>query len=66
MAFLFILIYGVSYVPLGWAILPEVYRNVSHSKDIALVTSVNWLCNFIIGIETPPMMSHSKFRTEEV
>lgn len=50
MAFVFILIYGASYAPLGWALPPEVYTTSSRSKGVALSTCTNWLCNFIIGV----------------
>lgn len=50
MAFLFIITYGVSYSPLGWALPSEVYTTSTRSKGVALATCTNWLCNFIIGI----------------
>jgi sugar porter (SP) family MFS transporter len=63
MAFIFILIYGVSYSPLGWALPPEVYPNTSRSKGVALATCLIWLCDFVVGISTPPMMAASGYRT---
>lgn len=63
MAFLFILMFGVSYAPLGWALPAEVYPNASRSKGVALSTATNWLGNFIIGLVTPPMIENWSFGT---
>ena len=56
MAFLFILVFGVSYSPLGWALPPEVFPNALRSKGVGLAVCVNWLSNFTVGIATPPML----------
>lgn len=62
-AFLFIIVFGVSYSPLGWALPSEVFTTASRSKGVALATCVNWLSNFVIGIATPPMMATQGYRT---
>ncbi|KAF5654855.1 quinate transporter [Fusarium sp. NRRL 25303] len=61
MAFCFILIYGVSYAPLGWALPAEVFPNASRSKGVALATATVWLFNFIVGVATPPMIESIGF-----
>ncbi|KAF5699772.1 quinate transport [Fusarium mundagurra] len=61
MAFCFILIYGVTYAPLGWALPAEVYPNASRSKGVALATATVWLFNFIVGVATPPMIESIGF-----
>lgn len=43
MAYVFILIYGVSYSPLGWALPSEVFSNAQRSKGVALSTATVWL-----------------------
>ncbi|KAI9899817.1 hypothetical protein N3K66_006278 [Trichothecium roseum] len=63
MAFLFVLVYGVSYSPLAWALPAEVYTNSSRSKGVALATATVWLCNFIVGVATPPMIDGIGFGT---
>lgn len=63
MAFLFILIYGVTYAPLGWALPSEVFPSAMRSKGVALSTATNWLCNFIVGVVTPPMLESWGFGT---
>ena len=61
-AFLFILIFGVSYSPLGWTLPSEVYTTASRSKGVALSTCINWLANFVIGVATPPMIDTQGYR----
>lgn len=63
MAFLFILTYGVSYSPLGWALPSEVFSTATRSKGVALSTCVIWLCDFIIGISVPSMMDNITYGT---
>ncbi|CRG91795.1 putative quinate permease [Talaromyces islandicus] len=63
MAFIFILIYGVSYSPLGWALPAEVYPNTSRSKGVALATCIIWISDFIIGVVTPTMMDNIGYGT---
>lgn len=62
-AFSFILIFGVSYSPLGWALPSEVFTTASRSKGVALATCINWLSNFVIGVSIPPMMETQGYRT---
>lgn len=63
MAFMFILVYGVSYSPLGWALPSEVFPTATRSKGVALSTATCWICNFIVGIVTPPMLEDIGFGT---
>ncbi|KAB8223291.1 general substrate transporter [Aspergillus novoparasiticus] len=63
MTFVFILLYGVSYAPLGWALPSEVFSTTSRSKGVALSTCVIWLSDFIIGLITPSMLADIEYRT---
>lgn len=63
MAFCFIMVYGVSYSPLGWALPPEVFPNSRRAKGVALSVCVGWLSNFIVGIATPPMIDSIHYGT---
>lgn len=58
MAFIFIMVYGVSYSPLGWALPSEVFSTSTRSKGVALATCTIWLSDFIVGIATPSMISN--------
>ncbi|KAF5011646.1 hypothetical protein FDECE_2253 [Fusarium decemcellulare] len=63
MAFLFILTYGVSYSPLGWALPSEVFPSATRSKGVALSTATCWISNFIVGVISPIMLENIGFGT---
>ena len=63
MAFIFVMVYGVSYSPLGWALPSEVFPSATRSKGVALSTAACWLSNFIVGVITPPMIESIGFGT---
>lgn len=63
MAFVFIMIYGISYSPLGWALPAEAFSTSSRAKGVALSTAVIWLSNFIIAVAIPPMLETIKYGT---
>ena len=63
MAFIYMLVYGVSYSPLAWALPSEVFSNATRSKGVAMSTATVWLSNFIIGVATPPMLDSAGFGT---
>lgn len=63
MAFIFVLTFGVSYSCLGWMLPAEVFTNATRAKGVALSTATNWLCNFIVGVATPPMIENLGFGT---
>lgn len=63
LAFLYMLIYGTTYSPLGWALPSEVFSNATRAKGVALSTSVVWISNFIVGVATPPMLESAGFGT---
>ncbi|KAF7166882.1 hypothetical protein CNMCM6106_002526 [Aspergillus hiratsukae] len=63
MAFVFILAFGVSYSPLGWALPSEVFSTATRSKGVALESCTVWLCDFVVGISIPSMMQNIGYRT---
>lgn len=63
MAFIFVLVYGVSFSCLGWTLPAEVFTNATRAKGVALSTATVWLCNFIVGVATPPMLEDLGFGT---
>ncbi|KAF2090065.1 general substrate transporter [Saccharata proteae CBS 121410] len=63
MAYVYILIYGVSYSPLTWALPSEVFPNSTRAKGVALSTSMVWLANFVIGVVVPTMIADAGFGT---
>lgn len=48
MAFLFIIVFGASYSPLGWALPPEVFPISVRSKGVAFSVDIGWLSNFVV------------------
>ncbi|KAF6822428.1 hexose carrier protein [Colletotrichum plurivorum] len=63
MAFMFVISFGVSYAPLGWALPSEVFPSAIRSKGVALSTATNWISNFLVGVVTPPMIESLGFGT---
>ncbi|KAI0425101.1 general substrate transporter [Xylaria sp. FL1042] len=62
-AFLFILFFGVSYSPLGWALPTEAFPTSIRSKGVALSNATIWLSNFIVAIITPPLLEAAGYGT---
>ncbi|KAF2801659.1 general substrate transporter, partial [Mytilinidion resinicola] len=63
MAFVYILVYGVSYSPLAWALPAEVFPSAARAKGVALSTATVWLSNFVVGVMVPPMIQNAGFGT---
>lgn len=61
MTFVYMLVYGVSYCPLGWALPAEVFSTAQRSKGVALSTATVWICNFVIGVAVPPMLEQAGY-----
>ncbi|PCD20878.1 hypothetical protein FGRA07_05030 [Fusarium graminearum] len=57
----FIYIYDInfsfSFAPIGWVLPAEIFNLGIRSKAMAITTSTTWMCNFIIGLVTPDMLS---------
>jgi uncharacterized membrane protein YccC len=63
MAFTFIIEYGITYSPLAWLLPAEVFTSASRAKGVAVATATVWICNFIVGVATPPMLEGIGFGT---
>lgn len=48
---------------LGLVIAAEVHSSSRRAKGVAITTCACWLCNFIIGLITPPMLQNIKYGT---
>lgn len=42
--YLYVLMYSLSYGPLGWTLPAEVYPNAVRAKGVGLAVAVNWVC----------------------
>ncbi|KAI8344179.1 general substrate transporter [Chlamydoabsidia padenii] len=64
-AFIYIYIanFAYSWGPIGWVIPAEIFPLSARSKAMSISTSANWMCNFIIGLITPIMLSSIRFYT---
>jgi MFS family permease len=63
----FIYIYDInfsySFAPIGWVLPSEIFNLGNRSKAMSITTSTTWICNFVIGLATPPMLSTIKWGT---
>lgn len=57
----FIYIYDInfsySFAPIGWVLPSEIFNLGNRAKAISITTSSTWMCNFIIGLVTPMMLT---------
>ncbi|OOF98884.1 hypothetical protein ASPCADRAFT_204595 [Aspergillus carbonarius ITEM 5010] len=53
--------FGGSWGPVGWALPAEVFPSSLRAKGVALSTCSNWLNNFIIGLITPPLIENTGY-----
>ncbi|PLW41957.1 hypothetical protein PCANC_11068 [Puccinia coronata f. sp. avenae] len=54
---LYMVIFGVSWGPIPWAMPSEIFPSSLRAKGVAVSTMSNWINNFIIGLITPPVES---------
>ncbi|OKL63028.1 hypothetical protein UA08_01939 [Talaromyces atroroseus] len=63
----FIYIYDInfsySFAPIGWVLPSEIFNLSIRSKALSITTSATWMCNFIIGLVTPDMLSSISWGT---
>ncbi|KAA8644203.1 hypothetical protein EYZ11_004674 [Aspergillus tanneri] len=61
MLLFYMLAFGASWGPVGWAMPSEIFPSSLRAKGVALSTCSNWLNNFIIGLITPPLVQNTGF-----
>ncbi|KAI8384477.1 general substrate transporter [Radiomyces spectabilis] len=61
--YIFIANFAYSWGPIAWVIPAEIFPLRTRAKAMSISTSANWMCNFIIGLVVPPMLSNIKFGT---
>ncbi|KAI9732083.1 MAG: hypothetical protein M1834_004179 [Cirrosporium novae-zelandiae] len=49
--------------PIGWVLPSEIFNLSIRSKAMSITTSATWMCNFIIGLVTPDMLSSIEWGT---
>lgn len=58
--FLYMLIFGMTWGPVPWAMPSEIFPSFLRAKGVAWSTCSNWFNNFIIGLITPPLIQNTK------
>ncbi|RAK73004.1 sugar porter family MFS transporter [Aspergillus fijiensis CBS 313.89] len=59
--FVYMIAFGGSIGPVGWAMPSEIFPSSLRAKGVALSTCSNWLNNFIIGLITPPLIQDTGY-----
>ncbi|KAK7709228.1 hypothetical protein SLS57_008763 [Botryosphaeria dothidea] len=57
--FAYMLIFGMTWGPVPWAMPSEIFPSSIRTKGVAWSTCSNWLFNFIIGLITPPLIQNT-------
>jgi len=58
--FLYMLLFGMTWGPVPWAMPSEIFPSFLRAKGVAWSTCSNWLNNFIIGLITPPLVQNTR------
>ncbi|KAI9021675.1 general substrate transporter [Phycomyces nitens] len=61
--YIFIANFAYSWGPIGWVIPSEIFPLRARAKAMSVSTSANWMCNFIMGMITPPMLNGIRYGT---
>ncbi|KAE8227875.1 hypothetical protein CF326_g7215 [Tilletia indica] len=59
--FCYMVIFGMSWGPVPWAMPAEIFPSSLRAKGVALSTVSNWFNNFIIGLITPPLIQSTGY-----
>ncbi|KAI0771959.1 general substrate transporter [Trametes elegans] len=54
---IYLLFYGATWGPTPWLLGAEIFPLRARAKGMALSTTANWLCNFVIAFITPPLFA---------
>jgi len=56
---LYMIIFGLTWGPVPWAMPSEIFSSSLRSKGVAISVVSNWFNNFIIGLITPPLVKNT-------
>ncbi|CCX34367.1 Similar to Sugar transport protein 9; acc. no. Q9SX48 [Pyronema omphalodes CBS 100304] len=59
--FIYMVVFGLSWGPVPWAMPTEIFNSTMRAKGVALSTCSNWFNNFIIGLITPALVQKSPY-----
>lgn len=61
MVWIFVINFAYSWGPCSWILIAEIWPLSNRAKGVALGSSANWMCNFIIGQVTPKMLEKLRY-----
>jgi sugar porter (SP) family MFS transporter len=56
---LYVVFFGMSWGPVVWVLLGEMFPNSIRAAALALAAAAQWIANFVVSTAFPPMASHS-------
>jgi SP family sugar:H+ symporter-like MFS transporter len=56
---LYVVFFGMSWGPVVWVLLGEMFPNKIRAAALALAASAQWIANFIVSTSFPPIAAHS-------
>jgi MFS transporter, SP family, sugar:H+ symporter len=56
---LYVVFFGMSWGPVVWVLLGEIFPNRIRAAALALAASANWIANFIVSTAFPPVAARS-------
>jgi SP family sugar:H+ symporter-like MFS transporter len=56
---LYVVFFGMSWGPVVWVLLGEMFPNKIRAAALALAASAQWLANFVVSTAFPPIAAHS-------
>jgi sugar porter (SP) family MFS transporter len=56
---LYVVFFGMSWGPVVWVLLGEMFPNRIRAAALALAAAAQWIANFIVSTAFPPMAAHS-------
>lgn len=61
MLVLYMIFFGVSWGPIGWAMPSEIFPQSLRSKGVAFSVVSNWTWNFVVGLLTPVLVQKTGY-----
>ncbi|KAJ7491114.1 hexose transport-related protein [Mycena latifolia] len=60
---IYVAFFGMSWGPVSWTVISEVFPLSTRAHGVALGASANWMTNFIVGIIVPAMLDNITYGT---
>jgi hypothetical protein len=56
---MYVVFFGMSWGPVVWVLLGEIFPNRIRAAALALAASANWIANFVVSTAFPPVAARS-------